>query len=48
MRQNPTNHSIKEKYLFTSSMNEIFTKLLNENPEKYDFEMFDKVILNKK
>src|SRR5690606_25927168 len=37
------NHKIKEKYFFTSRINEVFTHLIKKAPDEFTYEMFDKI-----
>jgi len=43
---NSTNHEIKEKYFFTSSISDIFNRLLDDGLENYNYKEFDKIILD--
>ncbi len=42
------NHKIKEKYSFTSSINDIFTSLMEKAPNDFNYEILDKIVINKK
>jgi len=42
---NSEKHTIKEKYFFTSSIDDLFNHLLKVKHGKYNYEEFDKIIL---
>ena len=44
---NSKNNIIKDKYLITSSVNTLFESLTKITPEKYNYTIFDKLIINK-
>lgn len=42
---NPENNEINEKYLITSSINILFKFLLKQEPKRFSYETFDKIII---
>lgn len=42
------NHKIKEKYFFTNSINDIFKCLMEKEPNNFNYENFDEILLAKK
>ena len=45
---NEMEHTIKNKYTFTSNVNDVFSKLIEDNSNEYDYDLFDKIIVKNK
>ena len=45
---NKKEHPIKEKYFFSSNINDIFLKLMENKRNEFNYEMFDKIIVENK
>lgn len=44
---NEVNHKIKGKYFFASSLNDVFMQLIIKEPNFFNFQIFDKIFLDK-
>jgi len=48
IKYNDNEQTIKEKYTFSSDINDVFTKLTETKSNKFDYDLFDKIIVENK